>query len=112
MSNRNMLFNTMLKLLQEDGHSKEESVDLAYRSLMEERQFLSVFGPKEEDSVSKKPIFRNSGGQFRYTPTVPIVESICKGKPLICTDESSNPFRRINGTCNNVGGKWVQSGIL
>ena len=95
----------MLKLLQEDGYTKKESVDIAYRSLMEKRQFFPLVGPKEEDSGSNKAIFRNSGGQFRYTSTVPIVESICKGETLDCTEEESSPFRRINGTCNNLGGK-------
>ena len=103
MSNRNMLFNTLLKLLQEDGYSKMESVDIAYRSLVEKRQFFPIVGPQEEESGSKKQIFRNPGGQY-----IPAVVSICNGEPLKCTDEASNPFRRINGTCNNVGGKCFQ----
>ena len=108
MSNRNMLFNTLVQLLKEDGHSLNDSVNIAYSSLTEKRQFKPFFGPQEEVTGSKGQFFRTAGGQSRYTPTVPIIESICKGEPLNCANEKLNPFRRINGTCNNVGGTYAK----
>ena len=46
---------------------------------------------------------KHPGGQ-PHVPPVTVVEDICIGLLPDCTGELNNPFRRINGTCNNVAG--------
>ena len=112
MSERNGIFKKAVEILQNDGFSLDDAITIGRKSLYEatrsKPQFDPVIGPVlpkvpfTEQKLSRKP-----GGQSKYASTIPIIESICKGKPMDCTNESNNPFRRINGTCNNIGSKLL-----
>jgi len=91
MAKRNALFKRAQELLENDGMSKDEAIDVAYKALVQARS---------NHRRSKKG---HPGGQSG-TPPVTIVEDACLGELPDCTGESSNPFRRIDGTCNNLGG--------
>ena len=113
MSERNGIFKKAVEILQNDGFSLGDAITIGRKSLYEatrsKPQLDPVIGPDlpkvpfTEQKLSRKP-----GGQSKYASTIPIIESICKGKPMDCTNESNNPFRRINGTCNNVGSKLLR----
>ena len=112
MSERNALFKKVVEILKNDGTPLDEAAKLAHESIVKTRQFLPLpgqGGPGKDTSNpvdSEKVLFRKPGGQSQYSSTIPIVESICKGTPIDCRDELYNPFRRINGTCNNLGGMF------
>ena len=91
MGKRNALFRRAQELLEKEGFSKDEAIDMAYKSLIQTRR-----GPQHK----KKG---HAGGQSGSTHPVTIVEDVCLGSLPDCTGESNNPFRRINGTCNNLG---------
>ena len=91
MAKRNALFKRASELLKKDGLSTDDAIQVAYQALVESRR----------SSGRKKK--GNPGGQ-PGTPPVMIVENNCLGDLPDCTGESNNPFRRIDGTCNNLGG--------
>ena len=91
MAKRNALFRKAQELLENDGFSQDEAINMAYKSLIEIR------------SGSQRKKGHHAGGQ-PGTPPVRVVEDVCLGALPDCTGESNNPFRRINGTCNNLGG--------
>ena len=90
MSKRNALYRKAKQLLEKDGISENKATEVAYDSLIEVRR-----GDRKKHG--------HPGGQ-PDVPPVAIVEDICLGSLPDCTGESINPFRRIDGTCNNVGG--------
>ena len=91
MAKRNALFKRAAQLLEKDGLSREKAIEVAYEALIKTRS----------DHRRKKK--GHAGGQ-PGTPPVTIVEDSCLGMLPDCTGESKNPFRRIDGTCNNLGG--------
>ena len=107
MSERNNLFQKAVEILQEDGFSLDDAITIASKSVQQATRLSRRFGPNVGPVLpsSEKKLSRQPGGQSQYASTIPIIESICKGTPMDCTNELSNPFRRINGTCNNIGGK-------
>ena len=90
MAKRNALFKRAQELLENDGMSKDEAIDVAYEALVQRKS-----GRRKKKG--------HPGGQSG-TPPVTIVEDACLGTLPDCTGESNNPFRRINGPCNNFGG--------
>ena len=90
MSRRNSLFRRAKQLLEKDGIPAKMATETAYNSLREVgREQTRKYGcPGSQPSVM--PVL--------------IVEELCNGSLPNCTGESNNPFRRINGTCNNLGG--------
>ena len=91
MAKRNALFNRASELLKKDGISQDDAIKLAYQALVK----------SSRSSGRKKK--GHPGGQ-KGTPPVTIVEDQCLGETPDCRGESNNPFRRIDGTCNNLGG--------
>ena len=91
MAKRNALFKKASELLKKDGISQDEAIQVAYRALIESRRS----GGKRKKG--------HPGGQSG-TPPVTIVEDQCLGELPDCSGELNNPFRRIDGTCNNLGG--------
>ena len=91
MAKRNALFKRASELLKKDGLSTDDAIQVAYQALVESRR---------SNGRKKKG---NPGGQ-PGTPPVMIVENNCLGELPDCSGESNNPFRRIDGTCNNLGG--------
>ena len=91
MAKRNALFKRATELLEKEGMTKDKAIEVAYEALINTRS----------DHQRKK--MGHPGGQ-PGTPPVTIVEDSCLGELPDCTGESNNPFRRIDGTCNNVGG--------
>merc|ERR1719167_949387 len=65
-------------------------------------RLLTKLWSNQEDQVEEKKK-GHPGGQ-QGTPPVMIVENNCLGELPDCSGESNNPFRRIDGTCNNLGG--------
>ena len=88
MAKRNALFKRASELLKKDGMSQDDAIKIAYQALIESRR-----GRKKKGHPGGQP----------GTPPVTIVEDSCLGELPDCSGESSNPFRRIDGTCNNVG---------
>ena len=109
MSERNNLFKKAVEILRKDGFSLDDAITIGSKSLHEATQLSQPFGPKVRPVLpsSEEKLSRQPGGQSQYASTIPIIESICKGTPMDCTNESNNPFRRINGTCNNIGSKLL-----
>ena len=109
MSERNNLFKKAVEILRNDGFSLDDAIAISSKSLNEASRLTRQFGPKVGPVLpsSEQRLSRQPGGQSQYASTIPIIESICKGKPMDCTNESDNPFRRINGTCNNIGSKLL-----
>ena len=91
MAKRNALFKRASELLQKEGMSKDKAIKVAYEALIATRR---NHGRKKKG---------HAGGQPGTLP-VTIVEDSCLGELPDCAGESNNPFRRIDGTCNNVGG--------
>ena len=95
MAKRNALFKRIQKMLEDDGISSEAAKKKAYEALIETR------------SSRRRRRKGHAGGQ-PGTPPVTIVEDICLGDLPDCTGESRNPFRRIDGTCNNLGESFYE----
>ena len=93
MSNRNSLFRKAKQILENEGHSEDKATAMAYNSLIQSR---------EQDHIIK---YTGSGETPGSSP-IAIVEDMCLETllgTLNCTEDEFNPFRRLNGMCNNVG---------
>ena len=93
MSKRNSLFRKAKQLLEKEGHPESKAIEIAYNSLIRARQDRSTTE------------FTGSGETPGSSP-IAVVEDICLGTvldALSCTEEEVNPFRKLDGRCNNVG---------
>ena len=103
MYKRNRIFQRIQEQLENSGYSKNDSVQIAYKSVTDTRRIDEILSHSNDNHGEL--VFKRPGGQNNAVAPIPILQNACSENEPSCTGESNNPFRKINGQCNNLGGK-------